>query len=111
MSTHLQPELTERTQWLQIAGDGGIAYIPMDVISLADLADVPLGEYVTLPECIRQYCPESADSTQGTLTIVTGYGLRLSAPGYLDCTDWDVYTSLREARAAQRRMTDIGEEP
>ena len=28
----------------------------------------------------------------------TGYGARLSAPGYLDCTDWMVFDSIEEAQ-------------
>jgi len=34
---------------------------------------------------------------------VIGYGVRESAPGYLDCTDWEVFTTIEqaEARAAE----------
>ena len=28
---------------------------------------------------------------------ITGYGARLSAPGYLDCTPWEVFESEQEA--------------
>jgi hypothetical protein len=31
--------------------------------------------------------------------IVTGFGARLSAPGYLDCTDWAVFDTIAEAEA------------
>jgi len=29
--------------------------------------------------------------------MVTGFGARLSAPGYLDCTDWAVFDTMKEA--------------
>jgi len=32
--------------------------------------------------------------------IVKGYGVRSSAPGYMDATPWVVYTSLKDARKA-----------
>ena len=28
---------------------------------------------------------------------VRGYGARLSAPGYLDCTDWTVFSTQKDA--------------
>jgi hypothetical protein len=30
---------------------------------------------------------------------VTKYGVRLSLPGYLDCTDWDVFDTIAEAES------------
>ena len=31
------------------------------------------------------------------IDFTTGYGARLSAPGYLDCTDWCVFDTEQEA--------------
>jgi len=33
-----------------------------------------------------------------TVTLRPGFGARLSAPGYLDCTDWQVFETEKEAR-------------
>lgn len=33
-----------------------------------------------------------------SLEIRVGYCARMSAPGYLDCTEWTFHTTLREAR-------------
>lgn len=30
---------------------------------------------------------------------IKGYGARLSAPGYLDCTEWTVFKTVQEAEA------------
>jgi hypothetical protein len=35
---------------------------------------------------------------------IQGYGARLSAPGYLDCTDWNVYDTEQEAREVLEEM-------
>ncbi len=31
--------------------------------------------------------------------LIQGYGARLSAPGYLDCTEWTVFDTPEEAQA------------
>lgn len=36
--------------------------------------------------------------------IVKGYGVRLTMPGYLDATDWEVFDNLSEAREHARRL-------
>ena len=37
-----------------------------------------------------------------------GYGARLSAPGFLDCTDWTVHVTYDEAVEYLRENYDIG---
>lgn len=32
-----------------------------------------------------------------SLEVIEGWGVRLSAPGYMDCTDWSVFTTESEA--------------
>jgi hypothetical protein len=36
-----------------------------------------------------------------------GFGVRESAPGYLDCTEWEVFDTLKEAKA---RMAELDAE-
>lgn len=36
-----------------------------------------------------------------------GWGCRLSAPGYLDCTDWTVFDTEEEARDHIEEMYDV----
>lgn len=38
-----------------------------------------------------------AETIQGTLRI-NKWGARLSAPGYLDCTEWNIFDTWEEAR-------------
>lgn len=41
------------------------------------------------------------------LKLVEGWGGRLSAPGYMDCTEWTVYDSEEEARHELADMYDL----
>lgn len=34
-----------------------------------------------------------------SVSVLDGYGARLSAPGYLDCTEWLVFDTKEEAKA------------
>ena len=42
---------------------------------------------------IRDYCEGTPQSWEN----IQGYGARLSAPGYMDCTEWCVFDSVEEA--------------
>ena len=39
-----------------------------------------------------------------------GYGVRLSAPGYLDCTEWEVFPTAEEADARADELQDESDE-
>jgi viroplasmin and RNaseH domain-containing protein len=44
---------------------------------------------------IRDYVEDTPESWEN----IKGYGARLSAPGYLDCTEWSVFDTAEEAKA------------
>lgn len=76
-------QLTERQEWYMVDGQFGTEYIPYELVmddldSLTDYS-VQVGHPGT------------------TIQIVSGYGVRLSAPGYLDCTEWEVYDEPEDA--------------
>ena len=54
-------------------------------------------------ESVGQYCEGGAAGIE-SIEIVSGWGARLSAPGYLDCTEWSVYETEEEARADLAEM-------
>jgi hypothetical protein len=122
----MESQLTGKQYWLVVDYDG-IDYTP------DDLFDVRLAWRVLhcaestacarfwreLWPIIRDYVGEqrfsierqhSADANWvPQVSLVRGYGVRLSAPGYLDCTEWEVYTTKREALARARDL-DRGED-
>lgn len=56
------------------------------------------------------YVPEYIVGTSGLDNVVEtvfGFGIHLTAPGYLDQTDWEVYDTLEECEA---RKVELEEE-
>lgn len=57
-------------------------------------------------ESLRRYYPEAE------FTLLEGqYGVRLSAPGYMDCTEWTVHDTEQLAKDALKEMYEDDEEP
>ena len=48
------------------------------------------------------------DDDMHYIETIFGFGVRLSAPGYLDCTEWEVYST--EEEAIQQANILIGDE-
>jgi len=73
----------EQGFWYEIETSCGGVAIPADLVgnspSPADFHDYIEGEYASHEK-------------------VEGVGARLSAPGYMDCTEWAVFGSLDEAK-------------
>ncbi len=91
--------ITAKIDWLSIDGNSGTYFMPLDDVfngakeavqteidAMNDEADyAAIGDYYENgPDAI--HCVE----------IVSGHGCRLSAPGYLDCTEWAVFDTERE---------------
>lgn len=77
-----------RDEFVKIETNHGVTFVPIDVVGT--LPD-PLTQDALSD--LAQYCegiPESAE-------IISGFGARLSAPGYLDCTEWAVFDTEDEA--------------
>lgn len=77
MSRFMETQVTKRTWW----------------ITLVD----KYGESVSMPKA--DYSPSDHDGYTQDGTDFMGYGVRESAAGYLDCTEWEVFDTLKEAEA------------
>ena len=108
----MNPEATSKVEWLMVDGNG-IEYIPEDIVDTArirellkikdaEVRDLIL-EHIIWP-AIKDYVTVNNFTEINSIEVITGYGVRLSAPGYLDCTDWEVYGSLREANNRAREL-------
>lgn len=111
---HMQAQLTELQEWVEVDTNEGTTFIPNDVVGLTAeeveaINDVYNGTATeeggteiesadAVPERLRDYVQGSRLMSEVELT--SGYGVRSSAPGYLDCTDWSVYETLEEAQEA-----------
>lgn len=73
----MQPQITEWCEWLEMESSEGTFYFPADHFSeeeVMSLVEQPV-------DIIR----------------IEGYGARLSMPGYMDCTEWSVFSTIHEA--------------
>jgi len=74
------PEYTESIEWWKIDTEhDGATYVPRKIFTRGEL----YGFF---------------EVTDEDISVAKGFGARLSAPGYLDCTEWAVFDTLEEAR-------------
>lgn len=88
----MTPSITDRQTWLRIEGTNGITFLLIEELGQNRSAFLLLSEEAQLAT-IRAYY----DGTPESVEIITGYGARLSAPGYPDCTEWAVFDSCEAA--------------
>lgn len=81
----MQAEVTEKQFWWEVDGPNGLYILPAD--------------YFTRKQAKEQY-PGKAESSRK----IKRYGVRMSAPGYMDCTEWELYTNKREAIKRAKEM-------
>ena len=85
----MEPEIIQGRGW-EVETDGGTFYVP-------DLAlEATVGPVARI---LMQYAPEPVGGRHVAHRRVKGYFCRLSAPGYLDATDWEFFTTEADADA------------
>ena len=96
--SHMQPEIIYG-EWYEIDGDCGTEFVPADIVG--DLPDGGHDRWGAPP-------PKLADYLESRRIVswqrIAGYGARMSAPGYLDCTAWAVYETEEEAEDNLQEM-------
>lgn len=96
---HMLPQL-RYDRWIAIDGDNGLTFVPFDIVyptqnsktcapSKSDVADFYDGHEIH------------------SVAIRDGHGARLSAPGYMDQTDWAVFDTAQEAQDYIRETYEI----
>lgn len=105
--------------WYTLDGSNGTEHIPSN---LANVSSLRIGEILLVSDAVAHlnYCDleecEKCNQTEEiyelleysslysskdhieSVSLRCGFGARLSAPGYLDCTDWVVFDTKEEAR-------------
>ena len=95
----MQPEVTYG-RWYEIETLDGYYALPFELIGDAYIVSdrwVDAEDEPNLVDRINQYVGVPRDRVLAVQTI-DGWGARLSASGYLDCTDWCVFQTEQEAR-------------
>lgn len=72
-------------EWVRVDSCHGTTFIERDNV----------GDEITTHD-VAPYLEHSVDDIDD-IEVIVGYGARLSAPGYMDCTDWCVFDSQYEA--------------
>lgn len=97
----MKPEYREGL-WLEVLeADGGITYIPADLFTR-------IPDEAALEPYIRGISNALDEHDPTTLyNVVRGVGGRLSAPGFLDATDWFVVATKEQARNYLSQTYDV----
>jgi len=99
MSDFMQKQVTGLQNWLQVETTYGTELVPSGQLGLfvrnSDCPSQPFtaDDFAKYEKRIRPYVEGSIQSWEN----IKGYGARLYAPGYLDCTPWSVFDTPEEA--------------
>jgi hypothetical protein len=100
----MEREITDKIAWFEIDGNSGTDYVPASVVGYPRMhrlcldATVESQDFPRLFTLLESYVKDYTENTRITgITLIEGYGARLSAPGYLDCTGWVVFDTKEEA--------------
>lgn len=100
---HMQHDITEKQYgWCVETKDAGTCFVPGDVTPVPDW--LAKGVVIKLSDNVFDYLrPMIEDYVEGhniesIEAILPHYFARLSAPGYMDCTEWCAFATLKEAR-------------
>ena len=108
----MQKQITKKQTWLRVETTQGTEFVDAGGLSLFVRNSESLDhsgseqEKWNTKKAIAQYCEGEPESWEN----VQGYGARLSAPGYTDCTEWTVFDTEQEAEAYLEEMYGDEEE-
>ncbi len=100
----MQPEVVEG-DWYEIDGAEGTVFLPIDILgTIPAVEDYLNRDDDEITDDVARALSEFVMGEVWTIEKRHGFGARLSAPGYLDATDWSVYDTEEEARADLEQM-------
>lgn len=95
----MKPDIRGPQTWFEIDGDQGIVAVPIDLVGPVDLKECQthIDKYETVPPEFKDYY--SGQRCWSIERKDDAWGARMSAPGYMDCTEWSVFDSESGAKA------------
>ena len=90
----MQKQITEKMKWLVIDGEVGTECVPLANTGLTETEVAEMIESADFTAIDNYYSAGFEAIT--SIEVVEGYGCRMQAPGYMDCTDWTVFNSIEE---------------
>lgn len=100
----MEQQITGKQLWFVVDGDMGRDYVDASIVGYPRMHRLVTDVGITYADSpmvfslLHSYLKDYTQNTKITeITLVSGYGARLSAPGYMDCTGWVVCDSEEEA--------------
>ena len=97
MSNFMQRQITHKQAWLRVETTHGTEFVDATSLFVRDSRTLTHSlsddERFALVLEIQEYTEGEPQEWE----TIRGYGARLSAPGYLDCTEWNVFDTVEEA--------------
>lgn len=94
---HMQ-QVIEWGEWVECDGTNGVEVFPADLIDVAKLRRWLDSESPWAMDKVNKIVRDYVGGTILSAQITSGYGARLSAPGYMDCTEWTVFGTEEAAQ-------------
>lgn len=93
----MEPEIREGT-WAECETSHGTEWIPADVLGSADRERLGFAKRPRARDVDGEgFARDFLDGECYSARLVRGFGARLSAPGYMDCTEWTVFRTRAAA--------------
>ena len=96
----MHQQITDKKSWVQVETTHGTVSLPAYDLGLS-IRDSQTATHPLTDKQREQIVSQLSEYCEGTVQeweTILGYGARLSAPGYLDCTEWTVFDTANEAQ-------------
>ncbi len=87
----MQRQITPQQPWWEVETTSGTFFVDKSLCGIRGVNDYVEGKVLSVSHTV-------------------GYGARLSAPGYMDCTEWCVFSTPEEAKNYLDEMYDNADE-
>ena len=86
---HMEPQMTKKMWWWYFESKyEGTVHIPCEDFTKEEIEK------------------ENEGDIEGSVGFTVGFGVRMSAPGYLDCTAWEVFDDEDDAQSTYDAFVD-----
>ena len=97
----MQRQITSKQTWVKVETTNGTEFVNVADTSLfvrdSNTKTHPMNDWEREDAIAKIW--EFTEGLPQEWETIKGYGARLSAPGYLDCTEWAVFDTVEEAEA------------
>lgn len=90
----MQKQITIKSKWLRVETTHGTEFIPSELVN--GVATCAADDVENMPIWFNKV-QEYTEGEPQEWEWIEGYGARMSAPGYMDCTEWAVFDTVKEA--------------